>query len=368
MAEGPFFNRVAVVGVGLIGGSIGLACKRVLACREIVGVSRPQTLKEALQVGAIDRGVDYDEMADGIGEADVVFLCTPISRILSLIEEVILKVKPGALVTDVGSTKAQIVSKARSVARSEVHFIGGHPMAGSERSRVSAADPFMFQNAIYVLTPAPGVPDDVQEKFTAFIRRIGAQPILIDPDAHDHAAALISHLPQMIATSLVGMVGKLDKEDGVLLRLAAGGFRDLTRVASSPFEMWRDICSTNGKVIQEMIDRYISSLKTLRNRIGDDSLAENFGYANRIRGSIPKDSKGFLHTLHEILIVVEDKPGVISDITGTLSDEMININDIEVLKVREGEGGTLRLGFDSIRAANRSVEILSRKGYQVRPR
>lgn len=368
MDEGPFFNRIAVVGVGLIGGSLGLACKRVKACREVVGVSRPQTVEEALRVGAVDRGVDYADLADGIAGADAVFLCTPISRILSLIEEVMPRAGAGAVVSDVGSTKAEVVAKARALGRAGVHFIGGHPMAGSEKSGVTAADPFLFQNAIYVLTPAPGVPDAVQERFVALVRRIGAQPVVMPPEVHDRAAAAVSHLPQMIATALVGMVGQMDEGDGRFLRLAAGGFRDLTRIASSPYEMWRDICATNGPVIREMINRYVQRLIDLRDRVGDDALGEDFGYANRVRGGIPKDSKGFLHVLHEILVVAEDRPGVIADIAGALAGEGININDIEVLKVREGEGGTLRLGFDTRRAAERAVEILSRKGYSVRLR
>ena len=368
MDEPPFFNRIAVVGVGLIGGSLGLACKRTNACREVVGVSRTETIGEAVRIGAIDGGVDYADLTKGVAGADAVFLCTPIARILSLIEETLPHAASGAVVSDVGSTKAKIVAKAASVGRTDVHFIGGHPMAGSERSRVAAADPFLFQNAIYVLTPAPGVPNPVLDRLAGFVRRIGAQPVVMPPEDHDRVAATISHLPQMIATALVGMVGRLDEGDGRFLRLAAGGFRDLTRIASSPYDMWRDICATNGPVIREMIDLYIRSLQALRDRIGQETFGDDFGFANRVRGSIPKDSKGFLHALHEILVVAEDRPGVIADIAGALAGEGINLNDIEVLKVREGEGGTLRLGFDTRQAAVRAVEILSKKGYSVRLR
>ena len=197
---------------------------------------------------------------------------------------------------------------------------------------------------------------------------IGAAPVVMPPADHDRAAAAISHLPQMLATALVGMVGHLDEADGRFLRLAAGGFRDLTRIASSPYDMWRDICSTNAPVIRDMIDRYVRSLLELRDRIGVEALGDDFAFANRVRGSIPKDSKGFLHVLHEILVVAEDRPGVIADIAGALAGEGINVNDIEVLKVREGEGGTLRLGFDTRQAARRAVEILSKKAYSVRLR
>jgi prephenate dehydrogenase len=132
--------------------------------------------------------------------------------------------------------------------------------------------------------------------------------------------------------------------------------------------MWRDICATNGPVVREMIDRYVRCLQELQGRIGEEALGEDFGYANRVRGSIPKDSKGFLHVLHEVLVLAEDRPGIIADIAGALAGERINLNDIEVLKVREGEGGTLRLGFDTRQAAERAIDILSKKGYQVRMR
>jgi prephenate dehydrogenase len=190
----------------------------------------------------------------------------------------------------------------------------------------------------------------------------------MDPDTHDRTAAAVSHLPQLMATALVDEVGQLHESDGLPLQMAAGGFRDMTRIASSPYEMWRDICRTNSGPIREMIDRYIDRLRSLRNKVGDDGLEDDFSFANRIRSGIPKDSKGFLHPLHEILLVVEDRPGVIADVAAYLSEAGINIDDIEVLKVREGEGGTIRMGFDTREIAERAVEILTESGRQVRMR
>ncbi len=367
--EPPFSTkRIAIVGVGLIGGSLGLAFKRLEVGREIVGISRPETLETAKALGVIDAGYSYDELEKGVGGADLVFLCTPIFRILSLLPEVLAAVSEGALVSDVGSTKREIVSRAVSLQREGVHFIGGHPMAGSERTGVSAADPFLFQNAIYVLTPTPEVPEAVCDRFVDLAKRLGARPMRMDPATHDRVAAAVSHLPQLMATALVGEIGRRNEADGLPLQMAAGGFRDMTRIASSPYEMWRDICRTNAEPIREMIDRYIEALCALREKVDDDGLAEDFAFANRIRSGIPKDSKGFLHPLHEILLVVEDQPGVIAKVANLLAEADINIDDIEVLKVREGEGGTIRMGFDTREIAERVVEILEGAGYRVRMR
>jgi prephenate dehydrogenase len=147
--------------------------------------------------------------------------------------------------------------------------------------------------------------------------------------------------------------------------MAAGGFRDMTRIASSPFEMWRDICRTNAVPIREAIDAYIAALSAIRSRIDDDLLESDFVYANEVRDRIPRDSKGFLNPLHELLLVVEDKPGVIADVATSLAQVEINIRDIEVLKVREGEGGSLRLGFGEASEKERASQILTAQGYKV---
>lgn len=358
-------DTIAIVGVGLIGGSLSLAFKRMGIGQQIVGISRSETVARAKAQGVIDAGFTYDDLESGIKDADFVFLCTPISRILELLPRCLSSVKSGCVVTDVGSTKRAVVESAVAQGRSGVSFIGGHPMAGSERKGVDAADPFLFQNAIYVLTPCAETPRDHVDRMVTMIWRIGAHTMEMDPSTHDRVAAAISHLPQMMATTLVSLVGKLNEDDGLPLKMAAGGFRDMTRIASSPFEMWRDICATNAVPIQDAIDAYISELSGLRERIDSDALAFDFAYSNEVRDWIPRDSKGFLHPLHELLLVVEDEPGVIANVASFLAEADINIRDIEVLKVREGEGGTLRLGFGEANEKESASQILIGQGYKV---
>ena len=366
MSEPDFQNEtIAIIGVGLIGGSLGLAFKRCGIGGRIIGISRSETVSRAVDQGAVDDGVSYDDLDSGVADVDRIFICTPISRILELLPRCLSAAKEGSVVTDVGSTKAAVVDAAQKYGRSDVSFIGGHPMAGSEWKGVDAADPFLFQNAIYVLTPSPDCSRDQMDGMAALVTKIGAHVVEMEAATHDRVAAAISHLPQMMATTLVGLVGRLNEEDQLSLKLAAGGFRGMTRIASSPYEMWGDICRTNARPIREMIDAYIADLGALRERIEDESLEADFAYANEVRDTIPKDSKGFLNPLHELLLVVEDKPGVIAEVGGALSEAGINIKDIEVLKVREGEGGSLRLGFGAATDKEEAGRILTGLNYTV---
>lgn len=369
MSQIPF-KRVAILGVGLIGGSMGLALRRIGFAGRIVGISRAATIERAVELGAIDEGFSYDELPAALNGVDLIFVCSPIQHIIDILPAVIAAAEPGTLVTDAGSTKRQIVAAAAAVGRKDVHFLGGHPMAGSEKSGVGAADPFLFQNAIYVLVPDAAVPESLHLGLRDLVRSVGARVLELSASTHDTVVAAISHLPQLLATSLVEMVGRLDEGDearGAFLMLAAGGFRDMTRIASSPFApVWKDICATNGDRIQATIEQFGAQLDLVSSRVGDDVLAEDFEFANRVRDTIPRDAKGFIHRLSELLVVCEDKPGVIAEIAVALAGQGVNISDIEVVKVREGEGGTLRLGFEDDAAADRALAILADHGYRAR--
>jgi prephenate dehydrogenase len=365
------YKSVTIVGLGLIGGSLALALRRAGYPGAIRAVSSAATVEEALRQRTIDAGCDYSELPRAAADSDLVVLASPIRRIIEHLEALGAApgaLRPGTTVSDVGSTKKTILETAVRVLPPGVSFIGGHPMAGSERRGFAAADPFLFQNAYYVLTPAPGVPGAAVAGLEAFLATTGARLLVLGAEQHDRAAALISHLPQVLAVTLVGALERHADSFDLAIRLAAGGFRDMTRIASSPFAMWRDILETNSGPLKEALGRLIGDLQAVRERIGSESIEATFENAARTRAAIPRDSKGFMRPLWEVLVVVEDRPGVILAISGKLAEKKINIKDIEVVKVREDEGGTLRLAFSSQEIAKEAVGLLKAAGFQARIR
>jgi prephenate dehydrogenase len=367
----PEFTTITVAGVGLIGGSLALALRRAGYRGKVLGVSSPESLQKAKRLGAIDEGFPYERLADAAERSDLIVLATPISRIiehLAVLGQAGARLRPGTVVTDVGSTKAQVLETAVRCLPGAVHFVGGHPMAGSEERGVAAADPLLFQNAYYVLTPAPGVPEEVVQRLAAFLGLTGARLLVLDAARHDRIAAAISHLPQLLAVHLVNFLDSLgdDREHGV--HLAAGGFRDMTRIASSPFEVWRDIVSTNRAEIAKALDAFAAALGRAGAELDEGRLQQAFERAGKTRAGIPRDTKGFLSRLWDVLVVVDDRPGMIADIAGRLAAKGINIKDIEVLKVREGETGSMRLAFAAHELALEAIEELKRGGYAARMR
>ena len=358
------FKRITIIGVGVIGGSLGLAIKKHFRSVHIVGVDRRQVLKKALRRGAIDESTTDLRLA--ISRADLVFLATPVSVILKVLPKVAAFSSARTLVTDVGSVKRSIMRSASRLFP-DGNFIGGHPMAGVELSGVDAAHPLLFENAVYVLSPMKSnLPGSVQ-RFADFLNELGSRVVILDPKTHDEVASAVSHLPQLTAVALTNVAGLEHRSSRRHLRLAAGGFRDLTRVASSRPEIWKDILAFNSDEIDKSLGLLIRELARYRRFLhrGGTSLTGRFRSARRIRDSIPKSMKGFLHQLAEVYVFVKDQPGMMSKMTSVLAKAKINIKDIELMKVREGRGGTFRLAFESKEISSRAVVILKRAGFEI---
>ncbi|MDH7601595.1 MAG: prephenate dehydrogenase [Armatimonadota bacterium] len=273
----PVFDTAAIVGVGLIGGSLGMAAREFAAVRHVVGIGRTeQKLMKAKLLGAID---SYSlDIAAGVSEADLVIIATPVRTIIPTLEAAVSALKPGAVVTDVGSTKKEIVEQASRLMPKGCSFVGGHPMAGSEESGVESALPGMFVGATYVLTPTTETSLDALQKMSQFVEAIGAKIEVMSPEEHDALVALVSHLPHAVSAALLHTVvrsqyGSAEQrlaqnlESVQAFRLAAGSFRDLTRVSNSPPEIWRDICLTNAREIAKAIEVFQSILEELRTAI-----------------------------------------------------------------------------------------------------
>lgn len=368
--EQESFDTVAIVGLGLMGGSLALALRRFGFGGKLIGVSSPKTIAEAIATGLVDEAFSYDQLVPAVSTADLIVLSSPIATIrehLHALGQAGGELRSGVVVTDVGSTKRAILAAARALPE-RASFVGGHPLCGSERRGVAAADAFLYQNAYYVLTPSPGVSDVVVARLGNFLGRTGARLVTLAAEDHDQIAAAISHLPQLLAVSLVRFLDNLGANRAHGVHLAAGGFRDMTRIASSPYSVWRDIIGTNRDVLATTLTQFLEATQRTFAGLQDPALQSAFEQAERTRAEIPRDSKGFLSRLWDVLVVVEDRPGMIVEIAAPLANKGINIKDIEVLKVREGEGGTLRLAFATRELAEAAIGELESRGLKARLR
>lgn len=278
LSDNPvIFETVAIVGVGLIGGSLGMAARRRGIARRVVGIGRSeQRLMRAKILGAID---EYSlDMATGAAEADLIILCTPVSLVVPTLEIMAASLKPGAVVTDAGSTKREIVEAAEMVMPEGTTFIGGHPMAGSEQTGVDAARADLFMGATYVLTPGKDTDLHVLARMSEFAGALGARVEVLSPAQHDEAVAVISHLPHAIASALMQLAEESQRHTGKTFQLAAGSFKDLTRIADSSPELWRDICMTNADSLSAAITTFQEALDTLKSalQLHDEAAIERF--------------------------------------------------------------------------------------------
>ncbi len=268
----------------MIGGSFALALRKAGFKGRIIGVSSPRTIEAALAAEVVDEGLPLDQ---AVPRADLVYLSQPISGILKTLGELDPLLREGALVTDAGSTKGDIAAAAaRSVTRAQ--FLGGHPMAGKETRGVQESDPNLFAGRTYVLTPQG--PEDMEtpaaQEFLDWIRRIGGVPVFLNPEEHDRVVSWTSHLPQLASTALAAAMARRLGTEGYG-RVAGPGLRDMTRLASSSYDIWRDILTTNAPRIERALDEYISELQDIRARLREQAMSQEFemgaDFAARLR-------------------------------------------------------------------------------------
>jgi prephenate dehydrogenase len=277
------FNRVAIIGLGLIGGSIGLALHKAKAAQQVAGYDLGKgTSDQARKIGAIDQ--PYSSLADAARGAELIILATPVGAMRSLLQDLSSAATPGAVVTDVASTKTQVISWAEEFLPSSVSFVGGHPMTGKELSGVDSADAALFQGRIYCLTPTPRTRPVAITKASTLIEALGARVRFLEPAEHDGQVAGVSHLPFVASIALMNTIAEGPAWGDAAL-LAAGGFRDMTRLAAGNPEMYRDICLTNSDALTRWLNEYIATLNTLRDQIAahDRNLDETFARAQQLR-------------------------------------------------------------------------------------
>jgi prephenate dehydrogenase len=348
--------RALVVGTGLIGGSIALALRQ--RGWHVSGMDAdPARTAEALKAGVID--AVGDDLA-----AEVVFVATPATAVADLVGSILADTarRPDAVVTDVSGVKTAIVEAA-----DHSRFIGGHPMAGSEQIGLHGADPDLFEGAVWVLTPTSATDLEAFNRLQGVVTALGADVLVLSPADHDRLVAVVSHVPHLVAATLMNAATTGAEQDGALLRLAAGGFRDMTRVAAGHPGIWPDICAENAGPIVQALDSLVDDLTSMRDRVaGQDreSLLGVLQKASAARRNLPARIVRPDH-LSELRIPVPDRHGVLAEITSLAADAGISIYDIEIAHSAEGPRGVLILVIDTADAVTLGDAVEGR-GYRSR--
>ena len=361
-------QTVAFIGLGLIGGSIARGLKRSSPETKIMAYMRTaQKLLQAKKDGIVDvilTGID-----ENLSECDIVFLCTPVEYNAEYLKRIKPYLKKGVIVTDVGSTKTDIHKTVTDLSMEEC-FVGGHPMAGSEKTGYENSTDHLLENAYYILTPTAKTPDYMVSRMTEIANSIGAMPLVLDCEKHDFIVAAISHLPHIIASSLVNLVRDSDDGGEHMRRLAAGGFKDITRIASASPVMWEQICTTNSGNISVILKRYISSLQKILADVQDrDSQAfyELFDSSMRYRNSFADHSKGSITPEYSFSVDVVDEPGAIAILSAILSGKGISIKNIGISHNREHGEGALSITFYDEDAMQAAYKRLKQYNYTLFP-
>jgi prephenate dehydrogenase len=352
-SDGGARPRALVVGTGLIGGSIALSLRE--RGWHVSGLDAdPSRTAEALSAGVIDQA------GDDLG-AEIVFVATPatavaeeVGRILSTPQR-----RSDAVVTDVSGVKTAIVAAA-----DHPRFIGGHPMAGSEQIGLRGAAPDLFEGAVWVLTPTSATDIDAFDRLQGVVTELGADVLVLTPDDHDRLVAVVSHVPHLVAATLMNAATVGAEQNGALLRLAAGGFRDMTRVAAGHPGIWPDICSENAGPIVDALDALLDELTHMRARVAANDRDSIFGVlqrASQARRNLPARMVR-PDNLSELRIPVPDRHGVLAEITSLAADGGISIYDIEIAHSAEGPRGVLILVVDSAES-ERLRDAIEAKGY-----
>lgn len=360
------FQEVGFIGLGLIGGSLALKLKEIYPDIAIIATAgRESTIQEAYRMGIISNNKKLPLSA--FSNCDYIFLCAPVQMNIDYLHQLKDIIKPTCFITDVGSTKAKIHEEIIHLGL-ERNFIGGHPMTGSEKTGISNADSLLFENTYYVITPTSQTPDSVIEEFRNLVVKLGAIPLILDYQKHDYATAAISHLPHMISYALANLVKDNDDASETMKTIAAGGFRDMTRIAASSPIMWENICDSNTDPILNLMDKYINELQKLRKDISErnhQNLLDYFQSAKDYRDSLTLPAKRNHSNIFEIFVDLADEAGGIAIVASILASKGINIKNIGIINNREFDEGVLRIEFYNQETQDSAVQLLSDKNYQI---
>ena len=354
------------IGLGLIGGSIAKAIRLAVPNAHIIAYD---TNSASLALAQSEQIVDEicPVIDSTFSVCDYVFLCAPVSHNndnLLLLKD---HLSPHTVLTDVGSVKTGIHRQAEALGLKD-RFIGGHPMTGSERFGYPNSDAALLENAYYILTPSDTVPEKALSDYRDLVEALGAIPLVLSYEEHDYVTAAISHVPHVIAASLVNLVRDSDSKEGVMKMIAAGGFKDITRIASSSPDMWQQICLTNTENISKLLKSYIQSLTDISVCLDDraeDALYDFFNSARDYRESFIDASSGPIKAEYVFTVDIADKPGAIAAIASLLALHDVSIKNIGINHNREFAEGALRIEFYDKKTIEHAIEIMTEHGYKL---
>lgn len=361
-------RRLVVVGAGLVGGSLCLAARELGLDHVVVTDHDPTVRARAVELGLADTVAD--EPATAVAAADLVVVATPMPTVPTVLEEIASFIQPDALLTDVSSLKGKLTleveSRLRRIGVDPGRFVGGHPMAGSERSGPDAADGSLFQAATWVLTPTDATHDATLHTVSGFLRRLGARVLVLPPDRHDELVAVISHLPQLVSSVLADVAADQAEIAGdALLALAGGGFRDTTRIAASDPDLWLGILEGNRPAVLDALEAYRARLGELAGSLGQgdhDAVRALLSRASAARRRlVPKSVQA---PVVDLVVALEDRPGALARATSAVGEAGVNIEDLAMRHAEAGERGALIVRVDAAASA-RAVAALERQGLHV---
>lgn len=353
-------QRVAIIGTGLMGGSVGLAL-RARGDVAVIGTDAdPDNAAAAVDAGAVD-AVAAD-LGAAVAGADLIVVATPVGQILATVRALSDVAPDGCVVTDIGSTKRTIVAEAERMLGASRPFVGGHPMAGTEGEGIASARGDLFDGALWILTPTDATDPGAYRTVHAFVSSLGARTLALDPIEHDRLVALVSHLPYAIATALMSLAAQEDDER--LFQAAAGSFRDVTRTAGSNPALWKDIFATNREAVVAQLDRFVAALRTIRTAIADgrdEELDPLIAAARDARRRLPVKGERTVPDPVVVEVPIADRAGALAEVTTAVGSAGINIEDLWV--DHTGSGGVLRLLVDGVPAAVRAADLLIERGF-----
>ena len=360
-------HTILIAGLGLIGGSLAKGMTKSNQ-NHIIGYDLNRKSLEYAYTNRIIHETSFDfEIA--AKQADFIILAAPISETITLLQKLNdIPLKENVIVSDTASVKSPIIEAACRLTNKNITFIGGHPMAGSHKKGVEAAKEHLFENAIYVLTPSVNSTSDKVDALKKILQNTRSKFITLNPDEHDEMTGVVSHFPHLIASSLVQQAKKWGETHAYLPNLAAGGFRDITRIASSNPRMWQDIFSHNSSKMSRLLEEWINEMRFLKDLVDKKEKEDMVMYldeAKIYRDGLGTKEKGAIPSFYDVYVDIRDQTGALASVVQTLASKNISIKNIEILEIREGITGALRLSFASKQAQTRSFSILQNKGYEI---